>query len=65
MAYTPERLTKLGEEAAKETSVFSTEDRMGLVSDAVVLAKSGYAKTSGAFSLISKLRFEQERTLTF
>ncbi|KAG9123895.1 Aminopeptidase 2 mitochondrial [Ceratobasidium sp. 392] len=59
-AYTPERLAKLGEEAARENSAFGLEDRVGLVSDAMVLARAGYGKTSGGLSLISCLRGETE-----
>lgn len=33
---------------------------MGLVQDAAVLASSGYSKTSGALTLISKLANEEE-----
>jgi aminopeptidase 2 len=60
VAYSPERLSKLGEEAAKQGSGFTTEDRIGLVSDAMTLARAGYSKTSGGLSLISKLSREQE-----
>ncbi|UZJ55946.1 hypothetical protein CBS101457_005266 [Exobasidium rhododendri] len=57
VAYTPERLAKLGAEAAKkEGSIFNLEDRVGLVSDAFVLAQVGYAKTSGALTLMKALR---------
>ncbi|CUA72325.1 hypothetical protein RSOLAG22IIIB_00991 [Rhizoctonia solani] len=59
-AYTPERLAKLGEEAARSGSVFGLEDRVGLVSDAMVLARAGYGKTSGGLNLISRLRNETE-----
>ncbi|KAJ1310324.1 hypothetical protein OPQ81_007063 [Rhizoctonia solani] len=59
-AYTPDRLAKLGEEAARSESAFSLEDRVGLVSDAMVLARAGYGKTSGGLSLISRLRDETE-----
>ncbi|KAH7340339.1 leucyl aminopeptidase [Rhizoctonia solani] len=59
-AYTPDRLGKLGEEAARSGSAFSLEDRVGLVSDAMVLARAGYGKTSGGLSLISRLREETE-----
>ncbi|KAG8687839.1 Aminopeptidase 2 mitochondrial, partial [Ceratobasidium sp. 395] len=59
-AYTPERLVKLGEEAAREKSAFGLEDRVGLVSDAMVLARAGYGKTSGGLSVISRLRGETE-----
>ncbi|KIO15900.1 hypothetical protein M407DRAFT_235051 [Tulasnella calospora MUT 4182] len=60
VAYTPERLKKIGEEAAKENSVFSLEDRMGLVSDALILAKAGISQTSAALDLIKSLKNEKE-----
>ena len=60
VAYEPERLKRLGEWAAQKDSVFSLEDRMGLVSDAMVLAKAGIGKTSAAFDLIEKLHNEKE-----
>ncbi len=56
VAYSPERLAKLGEEAAKKDSAFSLEDRLGLVSDAFTLASAGYGKTSGGLSLAKALR---------
>ncbi|CAE6537754.1 unnamed protein product [Rhizoctonia solani] len=59
-AYTPERLSKLGEEAARPGSVFGLEDRVELVSDAMILARAGYGKTSGGLGLISHLRAETE-----
>jgi aminopeptidase 2 len=62
VAYSPERLTALGKEAASPNSSFTVEDRMGLVSDAMVLAKSGHAKTSGALNLVKALKNEQECT---
>ncbi|KAG8887646.1 Aminopeptidase 2 mitochondrial [Tulasnella sp. 332] len=60
VAYTPERITKLGEEAAKSGSAFSLEDRMGLVADAFILAKAGTSKTSAALSLVNTLKNEEE-----
>lgn len=60
VAYTPERLKKIGEEAAREGSSFSLEDRMGLVADAVILAKAGSSKTSAALDLIESLKGEKE-----
>ncbi|KAG8910494.1 Aminopeptidase 2 mitochondrial, partial [Tulasnella sp. 408] len=60
VSYTPGRLTKIGEEAAKENSVFSLEDRMGLVSDALILAKAGISQTSAALDLIKSLKNEKE-----
>ncbi|CAD6892010.1 unnamed protein product [Tilletia controversa] len=58
VAYSPERLSKLGAEAAKRTSAFSLEDRVGLVSDASTLAKAGYGRTSAALNLVWALREE-------
>lgn len=58
--YSPERLSKLGDEASKKGSALSLNDRIGLVQDAFVLAKSGYGPTSGALNLISKLKSEEE-----
>lgn len=58
--YSSERLAKLGDEAGRKDSAFSINDRMGLVQDAAVLASSGYSKTSGALTLISKLANEEE-----
>lgn len=65
VAYTPERMQKHGEEAAKPNGVFSFTDKMGLVSDAMVLARAGYAKTSSALDFISNLRDEKECAFLF
>jgi hypothetical protein len=58
--YTPDRLAKLGAEAASPNSVLSVVDRLSIVSDAMVLASSGLAKTSGALTVIDSLRSESE-----
>lgn len=55
VAYSPERLEKLGAAAAQKDSPFSLADRVGLVSDAFTLAQSGYAKTSGGLALSKAL----------
>ena len=60
VAYSPERLWKLGEEAAKQAGGLTAEDRIGLVSDAMTLARAGHSKTSGGLNLISKLSNEPE-----
>ncbi|GMK57699.1 hypothetical protein CspeluHIS016_0405330 [Cutaneotrichosporon spelunceum] len=51
VAYTPERLGKLGLQAAS----FSAADRLGLISDASALAQAGYTSTSGALVLATAL----------
>ncbi|CCM03911.1 uncharacterized protein FIBRA_06062 [Fibroporia radiculosa] len=58
--YPPERLVKIGREAAQSPSPFSIEDRMGIVDDALALSKAGFSKVSSALSLIDVLRNEQE-----
>ena len=58
--YSPERLAKIAEEAAKSNSVFSLDDRMGLVHDSMALSKAGLAKVSGALDLVNTLRNEKE-----
>ncbi|KAI0373350.1 leucyl aminopeptidase [Pilatotrama ljubarskyi] len=58
--YPPERLTKLGEQAAAPDSPFSLSDRIGLVLDALALSKAGYTTVSSALELISTLRNEKE-----
>ncbi|KAF4618596.1 hypothetical protein D9613_009661 [Agrocybe pediades] len=58
--YTPERLVAIGKEAIKENSIFSLEDRIGLVDDAVALAKAGLLKLSSSLSLVDLWRDEKE-----
>ncbi|KAG5639615.1 hypothetical protein H0H81_010817 [Sphagnurus paluster] len=58
--YTPERLSKIAEEAAKEDSIFSLNDRIGLVYDAMALSKAGLAKLSSALTLLDGLKHEKE-----
>ena len=48
------------EEAAKEGSVFTLDDRIGLVHDAFALANAGFAKVSSALTLVQRLRNEKE-----
>jgi len=45
-------MVKIAEEAAKEDSVFSLNDRMGVVYDAVSLSKAGLEEVSSALALI-------------
>lgn len=60
--YTPERLTEIAKEAAKPKgeSIFSLNDRIGLVHDAMALSKAGLAKLSSALTLVDVLREEKE-----
>ena len=58
--YTPDRLALIAKEAAKEGSVFSLDDRLGLINDAMALSKAGQAKLSSALTLIDSWRGEKE-----
>ena len=58
--YTPERLSKIAAECAKEDSVFTLNDRLGLVHDSMALAKAGFATLSSAMNLVNILRREKE-----
>ena len=60
--YTPERVAKIAAEAAKAdgTSLLSLNDRIGLVHDAMALAKAGLAKMSSALTLLDGLKGETE-----
>ena len=63
--YTPERLSAIATEAAKENSIFSLDDRLGLVHDAFALSKAGLAKVSSALTLVDLWKNEQEREAFF
>ena len=65
VSYVPEVLNQLGVWATAKNSPFSVEDRMGLVNDAITLAKAGTSSTSGALDLIAVLKSETESTLAF
>ena len=58
--YSHERLAKIATEAAKDDSIFSLNDRIGLVHDAMALAKSGHATVSSALTVVNLLREEKE-----
>lgn len=60
--YTPERLGKIAVEATRENSVFSLNDRVGLVQDAMALSKAGLLKLSGVLTLVDVLKHEKEST---
>lgn len=65
MLYAPERLVAIAREAAKDGSMFSLEDRIGLVYDALALAKAGYADISSALALYEVFRDEKECEWSF
>ncbi|KAK7443528.1 Aminopeptidase 2 mitochondrial [Stygiomarasmius scandens] len=58
--YTSDRLSKITAEVAKPNSVFSLEDRIGLINDSMALSKAALTKLSGALTLIDALRQEEE-----
>jgi hypothetical protein len=58
--YTPERLSKIAEEASKPDSAFNLDDRMGLVQDAFALSQAGFAKLSSSLTLVNLWKGESE-----
>lgn len=56
--YTPDRLSKIAAEAAKDSSVFTLDDRMGLLQDAFALAMAGFSKLSSALTVVEHWRSE-------
>ncbi|KAH9955891.1 leucyl aminopeptidase, partial [Russula dissimulans] len=58
--YTPARLLAIAKEAGKANSIFSLDDRIGLVSDAFALAKAGYLSLSATLNLVHELRADRE-----
>lgn len=58
--YTEERLIRIAREAAKNDIIFSLNDRIGLVHDAMALAKSGHASVSSALTVVDIFGNETE-----
>ncbi|KAJ7063121.1 leucyl aminopeptidase [Mycena amicta] len=58
--YTPERLAKIASAAAKEDSIFTLEDRMGILYDITSFSKAGLAQPSGLLTVISAWKNEKE-----
>lgn len=50
----------MAREAAQGDAIFSLNDRIGLVHDAMALAKSGYATVSSALTVVDIFRNETE-----
>ncbi|KXN92312.1 Aminopeptidase 1 [Leucoagaricus sp. SymC.cos] len=53
--YEPKTLVKIAKEAAEDNSVFSLDDRMGLIYDIVALSSAGLAEVSSALTLVNIL----------
>jgi aminopeptidase 2 len=58
--YPEERLIRIAREAAQGGAIFSLNDRIGLVHDAMALAKSGYATVSSALTVVDIFKNEIE-----
>ncbi|KAL1682431.1 hypothetical protein EV122DRAFT_274196 [Schizophyllum commune] len=61
--YTPERLAKIAQEAAKEGSLFTLDDRLGIVHDAFATSKAGLATLSSALDVVNALKDTREYLL--
>ncbi|KJA14359.1 hypothetical protein HYPSUDRAFT_80850 [Hypholoma sublateritium FD-334 SS-4] len=58
--YTPKRLAKIATEAAQPKSVFSLDDRTGLLQDAFALSKAGFSTPSSSLTVVDLWRSEKE-----
>ncbi|KAJ7109179.1 peptidase family M1-domain-containing protein [Mycena epipterygia] len=58
--YTPERLAKIAAEASKENSIFSLDDRMGILYDVMALSRAGLANLSDTLTVIDIWSNEKE-----
>ncbi|KAJ6546483.1 leucyl aminopeptidase [Mycena vulgaris] len=58
--YTPERLAKIAAEASKENSIFTLDDRMGILYDVMALSKAGLANLSDTLTVIDLWSNETE-----
>ena len=56
--YPPDRIAKIAAEASKKNSLVSLEDKLGLLSDSLALARAGYAETSSVLDLIKGFKSE-------
>jgi len=62
--YTPERLASIAATAGQEGSIFSADDRLGLLQDAMALAKAGFGQLSSVLTLIELWHNEQDSMLS-
>lgn len=60
MRYSTERAQAIAKEAAKEDSIFKTEDRIGLVSDTLALAQASLSDTSSLLNVIELFKDDKE-----
>jgi aminopeptidase 2 len=64
--YTPERLSKIAQEAAKpiKQSILSLSDKIGLINEVMALSKAGLCKLSGVLTMFEGLKNETECQFT-
>lgn len=60
MRYSVERAQAIVKEAAKESAIFTTEDRIGLVSDALALSQALLSDTSSLLNVIELFKDDKE-----
>ncbi|KAF5358359.1 hypothetical protein D9756_001847 [Leucocoprinus leucothites] len=63
--YQPQTLAKIAEEAVKDDSIFSLNDRMGLVYDIIALSSAGLAEISSALTLVNILGKNEKEYLVW
>lgn len=63
--YSKERIAKIAAEAAKEDSIITQQDKLGLLSDATALAVAGYATTSNVLEIVAGLIADKQCKTSF
>lgn len=58
--YTSERWASIFAEAAKEDSIYTLDDRMGLIQDSMELSRAGLTKLSSLLTFVDMLKNEKE-----
>jgi aminopeptidase 2 len=61
--YTADQLKRLSAAIAKHESSFSTQDRIGIISDAFAFARAGYGSTIGALELLNGFKHEENQVV--
>ncbi|KAI8897127.1 peptidase family M1-domain-containing protein [Globomyces pollinis-pini] len=58
--YSPSQLERLGRALENNLNDFSTEDRIGIISDAFAFARAGLGSTSGALEILKSYKNEED-----
>ena len=63
VCYVSSQLENLGKALEKDITAFSTEDRIGIISDAFAFARAGLGSTIGALEILKSFKHEEEEVV--